>query len=189
MRQLKCDDLLPPRNAYNLSVVISFYPSNYLCFVLPVFLSHSFFLYFIFTLGPSRSLFLYFRLFIRVESKQILYIKVLLMAGFEPGTAGVGSDRSTNLATTTARSLFISFFVCLKKPSTATYSWYRYVVGISKSISYCLFPICKFTLFMFIPLSSLWRRKTICPLGVLVQWLREEIYDQDVVSSKTWARY
>ena len=47
-------------------------------------------------MDQSRPLFHNFRLFNTVDSKQMFYIKV---AGFEPRTFGVGSDRSTNSAT------------------------------------------------------------------------------------------
>ena len=48
----------------------------------------------------SRSLFLYFRLFNTVDSKcSILF---LLMTGFELRTTGIGSNRCTNWASTTA---------------------------------------------------------------------------------------
>ena len=53
---------------------------------------------------PSFSLF---------DSKQMFNInKFLPMTGFEPRTSGIGSDRSTNWATTTSPS-FLSLFVCL----------------------------------------------------------------------------
>ena len=61
-------------------------------------------------MGHSRPLFLYFRLFNTVESKQInIRYKSLPMTGLEPQTSGVGSDQSTNWATTTARDDFLSF--------------------------------------------------------------------------------
>ena len=45
-----------------------------------------------------------------VDSKQMFYInKFLPMTGFEPRTSGIGSDRSTNWATTTA---LIKVFWC-----------------------------------------------------------------------------
>ena len=54
-------------------------------------------------LGHSRPLFLYFRLFNAVDSKQInVRDKSLPMTGFESQTSDIGSDRSTNWATTTA---------------------------------------------------------------------------------------
>ena len=52
-------------------------------------------------MGHCRSLFLYFCLFNTVYSN-VLY-KSLLMTGFEPRISGIGSDHSTNLATTTAQ--------------------------------------------------------------------------------------
>ena len=52
-------------------------------------------------MGQSQPLFLYFRLFNTVDSKNVQY-KFLPMTGFEPQTSGVGSDRSTYWATTTA---------------------------------------------------------------------------------------
>ena len=51
--------------------------------------------------------FLYFRLFNTVDCKQ-MFDKSLPMTGFEPRISGVGGNRSTNWATTTAL-LFILF--------------------------------------------------------------------------------
>ena len=48
--------------------------------------------------------FLYFRLYNTVDSKQ-MFDKSLPMTGFEPRIFGVGGDRSTNWATTTAQSI------------------------------------------------------------------------------------
>ena len=48
--------------------------------------------------------FLYFRLFNTVDSKQI-FDKSLPMTEFEPRIFGVGGDRPTNWATTTAQSI------------------------------------------------------------------------------------
>ena len=39
--------------------------------------------------------------------KHIFYFKKLPMTGLEPRTSGVGSDHSTNWATTTAQDSFI----------------------------------------------------------------------------------
>ena len=64
-------------------------------------------------MGHSRPLFLYFRLFNTVDSKQMLD-KSLPMTGFEPRISGVGGDRSTNWATTTAQ---LSGFVCAFHPT------------------------------------------------------------------------
>ena len=50
-------------------------------------------------MGHSRPLFLYFRLFNTVDSKCSKYF--LPMTGFERRTSGIGSDHSTNWATTT----------------------------------------------------------------------------------------
>ena len=56
-----------------------------------------------FCMGHYRPLFLYFRPFNTVDSKRInVQYKSLEFTGFEPVTSGVGSDRSTNWATTTA---------------------------------------------------------------------------------------
>ena len=49
-------------------------------------------------MGNSRSLFLYFSSFLTLRK----VIKKLLTAGFKPGSSGVGSNYSTNYATTTA---------------------------------------------------------------------------------------
>ena len=49
--------------------------------------------------------FLYFRLFNTVDSEQ-MFDKSLPMTGFEPRISGVGGDRSTNWATTTAQAAF-----------------------------------------------------------------------------------
>ena len=63
-------------------------------------------------MGHSRFLFLYFRLF----NTQLIVNncsninKFLPMTGFELQTSGIGSDRSTNWATTTAQYLF-TFYV------------------------------------------------------------------------------
>ena len=55
-------------------------------------------------MGHSRPHLLYFRLFNTVDSKQInVRFKSLLVCGFELRTSGIGSNRSTNWATTTAR--------------------------------------------------------------------------------------
>ena len=51
-------------------------------------------------MGCSQPLFLYFCVFSIVQ----LVDKILLMSGFEPQISGVGSNRSTNWATTTPRS-------------------------------------------------------------------------------------
>ena len=57
----------------------------------------------------SFSLFLSFQY--TVDSKQMFNInKFMPMSGFEPQTSGIGSDRSTNWATTTAHfDLFSTF--------------------------------------------------------------------------------
>ena len=52
-------------------------------------------------MGHSRHLFIYFCLFNTVDSRQWT-IKILPMTGFEPRTSVIGSNRSTNWATTTA---------------------------------------------------------------------------------------
>ena len=51
--------------------------------------------------GPFPAFFLYFRLFNTVDSKMFNII-FLPMMGFEPQTSGIGSDCSTNWATTTS---------------------------------------------------------------------------------------
>ena len=54
-------------------------------------------------MGHSRPLLFYFRVFKTVDSKQInVQYKCLPMTGFERWTSGIGSDRFTNRATTTA---------------------------------------------------------------------------------------
>ena len=55
-------------------------------------------------MGHSWTLFLYFCLFNTVDSK-LWSIKILPMTGFKARTSGVGSNRSTNLATTTAQKV------------------------------------------------------------------------------------
>ena len=55
----------------------------------------------LFKMGHSRPLFLYFRLFNTADSKQCS-IKISPMTGFELRTSGVGSDHSTNCATSTS---------------------------------------------------------------------------------------
>ena len=50
---------------------------------------------------PLQAPFIYFRLFNTADSKQMYYIKVPPMTGFEPLTSGIRSDHSTNWATTT----------------------------------------------------------------------------------------
>ena len=52
-------------------------------------------------MGISRPLFLYFHLFDSDASKQ-MFVNHFSMTGFEPQTSGVGRDRSSNCATTTA---------------------------------------------------------------------------------------
>ena len=60
-------------------------------------------------MGHSLLLSVKFRPFNAVDIKQRFYVyKSLPIFGFEPQTSGVGSDRSTNRATTTAQS-FVSF--------------------------------------------------------------------------------
>ena len=59
-------------------------------------------------MGLSRPLFLYFRLFNTVDSK-MFNINFLPMTGFEPRTSEIGSDRSTNWATTTAHLLIVAY--------------------------------------------------------------------------------
>ena len=58
-------------------------------------------------MGHSRPLFLYFSSFqYTVDSIQIFNInKILPMTGFEPRMSGIGSNRSTNRATTTSQKL------------------------------------------------------------------------------------
>ena len=64
----------------------------------------SLFFFFFFKNGPFPASFPLFSSFqYTVDSKQMFYInKFLPMTGFEPRTSGIGSDRSTNWATTTA---------------------------------------------------------------------------------------
>ena len=62
-------------------------------------------------MGHSRPLFIYFRLLNTVYSKQVNVLdKSLPMTGLEPWTPGVGSDRSTNWATTTALEIKSDFW-------------------------------------------------------------------------------
>ena len=59
-------------------------------------------------MGHFRPLILYFRLFNTVDSQQInIWYKSLPMTGFEPRTSGVGSDCSTNWATTIVLHLLL----------------------------------------------------------------------------------
>ena len=51
--------------------------------------------------GHSRPIFLYFRIFNTLTENNVQY-KSLPMTGFEPQTSGIGSNGSTNWATTTA---------------------------------------------------------------------------------------
>ena len=60
-----------------------------------------FLVFFKIKMGLSHPLFLYFRLFNAVDSKNVQY-KILSMTGFESQTSGIGSNCSTNWATTTA---------------------------------------------------------------------------------------
>ena len=60
-----------------------------------------FLVFFKIKMGLSQPLFLYFRLFNAVDSKNVQY-KILSMTGFESQTSGIGSNCSTNWATTTA---------------------------------------------------------------------------------------
>ena len=60
--------------------------------------------------GTFQASFLYFRLFNTADTKQInIRCKSLPMTGFEPRTSGVGSNRSTNWATTTALLLTVLY--------------------------------------------------------------------------------
>ena len=47
-------------------------------------------------MGHSLAPFLHFRHFKTIDGKQMLYIKLLTMTGFELRTSGAGSDISTN---------------------------------------------------------------------------------------------
>ena len=62
-------------------------------------------------MGHSRPLFRYFRLFNTqlTVNKCSMYKINLPMTGFKPRTSGIGSDHSTNWATTTARITLILF--------------------------------------------------------------------------------
>ena len=60
-------------------------------------------------MGHSRPLFHYFRLFNTVDS--ICSIYFLPITGFKPRTSGIGSDRSTNWATSTATTIFGRLFI------------------------------------------------------------------------------
>ena len=75
-------------------------------------------------MGHSRSLFLNFCLFDTVDTKQMFYIKSFPMTGFEPRTSGVGSDRSTNWATTISNGSLGDHSPCffLNGPSPASFS-------------------------------------------------------------------
>ena len=66
---------------------------------------------FFFKMGHSRPLFLYFRHFnaqLTVNKCSIYIYKFLPMTGFEPRISGIGSDHSTNWATTTSQ-LFVKY--------------------------------------------------------------------------------
>ena len=60
-------------------------------------------------MGHSRPLFHYVRLFNTVDS--ICSIYFLPITGFKPLTSGIGSDRSTNWATSTATTIFGRLFI------------------------------------------------------------------------------
>ena len=60
-------------------------------------------------MGHSRLLFHYVRLFNTVDS--ICSIYFLPITGFKPLTSGIGSDRSTNWATSTATTIFGRLFI------------------------------------------------------------------------------
>ena len=82
-----------------------------------------------FKMGPSRPHFHYFCLFNIVDSKMFNTI-FLPMTGFELWTSGIGSDRSTNWATTTAHVMwylgecslpFLSFVLWTILPTDSVY--------------------------------------------------------------------
>ena len=74
-----------------------------------------------FKMGPSRPHFHYFCLFNIVDSKMFNTI-FLTMTGFELWTSGIGSDRSTNWATTTAHENTRKYvIICVYIPSTYSY--------------------------------------------------------------------
>ena len=67
-------------------------------------------------MDQSRPFFLYFRLFNTVDSKYVKW-KFLQMIGFEPWTSSIGSDRSTNWATTSLSICGLHSSVVLSAPT------------------------------------------------------------------------
>ena len=69
-------------------------------------------------MGHSRPLFFFIFVFSIQLTVNVRY-KFLPMTGFEPRTSGIGSDRSTNWATTTAKNYSYS----PKRPSALSIEW------------------------------------------------------------------
>ena len=90
-------------------------------------------------MGQSRPLFLIF--FFSIQLTVNIQFNFLLMTGFEPRTSGVGSDCSTNWATTTAQDVLSFYYIwhCIKKRTNINKKG-SCLVHISKmdQISHCL---------------------------------------------------